>query len=66
MLVLSRKAGESVFIGDDISVTIVRINGNQVRIKIDAPRSVPVLREELLRGNNESPFAEMMLDLPMA
>jgi len=47
MLVLSRKAGESVFIGHDVSVTIVKVNGRQVKLKIDAPREVPILREEL-------------------
>lgn len=47
MLVLSRKAGESVLIGHEIEVTVVRISGKQVRLKIEAPRTVPVLREEL-------------------
>lgn len=47
MLVLSRKAGESVFIGHDVSITIVKVNGRQVKLKIDAPREVPILREEL-------------------
>lgn len=47
MLVLSRKAGESVYIGHDVSITIVKVNGRQVKLKIDAPREVPILREEL-------------------
>ena len=46
-LVLTRKAGESVFIGHDVSVTIVKVNGRQVRLKIDAPRDIPILRDEL-------------------
>ena len=50
MLVLTRKAGESVFIGHDVSVTIVKVNGRQVKLKIDAPREVPILREELCVG----------------
>lgn len=48
MLVLSRRVGEGVCIGDNIKVTIVRIDGNQIRLTIDAPRSIPILREELL------------------
>ncbi len=47
MLVLSRKAGERIWIGDDISVTVVRISGGGVRIGIEAPREMPVVREEL-------------------
>lgn len=47
MLILTRKSGETLCIGDDISVTIVAINGNQVRIAIDAPKSVAVHREEV-------------------
>lgn len=49
MLVLSRRVGEGVCIGDEIKVTIVRIEGNQIRLMIDAPRSIPILREELLK-----------------
>lgn len=47
MLVLSRKPGERINIGDDVSVTIVRIGPNTVRIGIDAPRDMNILREEL-------------------
>ncbi len=47
MLVLSRKPGERILIGDDIKVTIVRIGPNTVRIGIDAPRELNVIREEL-------------------
>ena len=47
MLVLSRKAGERIWIGDDISVTVVRISGGGVRIGVEAPREMPVVREEL-------------------
>jgi carbon storage regulator len=47
MLILTRKSGETLCIGDDISVTVVAINGNQVRIAIDAPKSVDVHREEV-------------------
>ena len=47
MLVLSRKVGERIWIGDDISVTVVRITGGGVRIGIEAPSEMPVVREEL-------------------
>lgn len=49
MLVLSRRAGESVVIGDDIVVTVLEVRGDVVRIGIDAPRSVRVHREEVYR-----------------
>jgi len=56
MLVLTRKLLEKVRIGDNIVVTIVRIEGGQVRVGIDAPKSIPVVREELYRppGPNET------------
>lgn len=47
MLILSRRPGESVMIGDEIQVTVLSINGNQVRIGIHAPRDVEVHREEI-------------------
>ncbi|WP_110180301.1 carbon storage regulator CsrA [Nocardioides solisilvae] len=48
MLVLSRRTGESVVLGDDITVTILEVRGDVVRVGIDAPRSVKVHRAELL------------------
>ncbi len=47
MLILSRKVNEKVVIGDDISVTIIEIRGDQVRIGIDAPKKVKVFRQEV-------------------
>lgn len=47
MLVLSRKTGERIQIGDQIVVTVVRIGPNSVRIGIEAPRDMQVLRDEL-------------------
>ncbi len=47
MLVLSRKSTESIHIGDSIVVTVLEIRGNKVRIGIDAPKAIHVLRAEL-------------------
>jgi carbon storage regulator len=47
MLVLSRKVGERILIGDQIAVTVVRINATTVRLGIDAPSKLVVVREEL-------------------
>jgi len=47
MLILSRKINEKVIIGDDISVSIIEIRGDQVRIGIDAPKKVKVFRQEV-------------------
>lgn len=47
MLVLSRRADESLFIGDDIKITVLDIRGGQVRIGITAPNSIKVHREEV-------------------
>lgn len=49
MLVLSRKVGEEIVIGDNIRVTVVAINGNQVRLGFQAPEQVSIFREEVLR-----------------
>ena len=49
MLILTRRINEVLNIGDDIEVIVLGINGNQVRIGIDAPRDVPVHREEIHR-----------------
>ncbi len=47
MLILSRKAGESVMIGDDIELSIIELRGDQVKIGVQAPRSVKVYRREV-------------------
>lgn len=47
MLVLQRKIGQSIFIGDDIVITIQDISSDKVKISIDAPKDVVIMREEL-------------------
>lgn len=46
MLILTRRVGETLQIGNDISVTVVEVNGNQVRIGIAAPKDVPIMRDD--------------------
>jgi carbon storage regulator len=47
MLILTRRAGESVMVGSDITITVLGVKGNQVRIGINAPKEVAVHREEI-------------------
>ena len=54
MLVLSRRTGESVVLGEDITVTVLEVRGDVVRVGIDAPRSLKVHRAELLQQLEQS------------
>jgi carbon storage regulator len=57
MLVLSRQVYQRIVIGDSIVLTVTRIEGNQVRIGIEAPPDVPIIREELLPNSDLLPDA---------
>ncbi|WP_030176751.1 carbon storage regulator CsrA [Spirillospora albida] len=69
MLVLTRRTGESVMIGDDVVVTVLDVRGDVVRVGVRAPRSVPVHREEVFKelqaANREaaSPGEDALADL---
>jgi len=51
MLILSRRIQEAIIIGDDVTIRVLSIRGNQVRLGIDAPKSIPVHREEIYHLN---------------
>lgn len=57
MLILSRRPGESITIGDDIVVTVVGVSGNQIRLGVTAPREIRVLREEVYKAVREDQAA---------
>jgi carbon storage regulator len=66
MLVLTRKPGQSVYIGNDIKVTLHGIRGNQVRLGIDAPGNVRIYREEIFNQileENQSAASDLPTDL---
>jgi len=58
VLILTRRTGETLNIGDSIQVTILGIKGNQVRIGIDAPKDVPVHREEIYEKIKHEDFED--------
>lgn len=65
MLVLSRKLGEKIVIGDNIVLTVVAIKGNQIRVGVEAPRKVSVWRGELL-ADHEPTVVRCERELVMA
>jgi carbon storage regulator len=73
MLIITRRPGEKIMVGDDIVIHVIEIVGNSVRIGIEAPRSVPVYREEIWRAVKEenaaaaaSPVTDLPQDVPAA
>jgi carbon storage regulator len=67
VLIITRRAGERIMVGDDIVVEIMEIVGNSVRVGIQAPRSVPVYREEIwnaVREENRAAVDAAPAELP--
>ncbi len=57
MLILTRRVGETLMVGDDVSITVLGVKGNQVRVGINAPKDVGVHREEIyqrIKGEQDS------------
>jgi carbon storage regulator len=71
MLIITRRPGEKVMLGDDVVIEVIEVSGSSVRIGIDAPKSVPVYREELwlaVKAENEAAAkadAQLPEDLPV-
>lgn len=69
MLILSRRPGESVHVGDDIKITILSIKGQQIKLGLDVPEHMPVYREEIylkVQSQNTSALELDNNDLMMA
>ena len=65
MLILQRKPGEAIRIGDDITVSIIAVENGRVRVAIDAPTQIPILRSELIEAiaaNRDSVVADTSAD----
>ena len=50
MLILTRKIGESLIIGDDVEITVLSVRGNQVKLGVNAPKEIAVHRQEIYEG----------------
>ncbi|WP_058554874.1 carbon storage regulator CsrA [Thiohalocapsa sp. ML1] len=67
MLILTRRVGETLMIGDEVTVTVLGVKGNQVRIGVNAPRDVAVHREEIYeRIKREQEQAAGQSDVPVS
>lgn len=64
MLVLSRKVGEKILIGDNISVTIVRVAQGTVRVGVEAPQELPIVREEIRDQQTAAPDDQKVSSRP--
>jgi len=58
MLILTRRVGESLMVGDDVTITVLGVKGNQVRVGVKAPKEVAVHREEILNRIEEASSKE--------
>ncbi len=66
MLVLSRKTGQSIQIDDNIFVTISEVRGGRVRLSIDAPKSIRIVRKEVLERDFGPIADEQVIEVPLA
>ncbi|HWV86453.1 MAG TPA: carbon storage regulator CsrA [Capillimicrobium sp.] len=62
MLIITRRPGEKIMLGDDTVIEVIEVSGSSVRIGIDAPRSLPVYREEIWRSVKEENAAAATAD----
>jgi len=64
MLILTRRIGETLMVGDDVAITVLGVKGNQIRLGVDAPKNVSVHREEIYqriqRERGEEPVDRLM------
>ena len=66
MLILTRRMGETVMIGDDVTITVLGVKGNQVRVGINAPKTLAVHREEIYeRIKRERQIGHAVADEPV-
>lgn len=66
MLILTRKLGESIIIEDNIKITVVDINKQQIKLGIDAPKNITIYREEIamkIKEENQLPSASVIIDV---
>lgn len=66
MLILTRRLGETVMIGDEVTVTVLGVKGNQVRLGVNAPKDVPVHREEIFERIKRGEELEPRMDEPVS
>jgi carbon storage regulator len=67
MLIITRRPGEKIMVGDDVVVEVIEVSGSSVRIGIAAPKSIPVYREEIwaaVQAENRAAAASDVTDLP--